>query len=127
MTGDYRTPDFFRTTRDYLAMSVRDMATYLDVSPRTIRHWEAGNCDPPPGAWNELEGLGSYTAHIVWNLVEELSGTPAPTMVTYRTNADYQATRPALPLPASWHRAVCARVAQQIPGLAITYHTEETP
>lgn len=43
-------------------------------------------------------------------------------MITYRDDHDLWAASPGLhPLPASWHRQVCARVAHDIAGLSIVY------
>jgi hypothetical protein len=46
---------------------------------------------------------------------------PDPGVLTYRSDAEYHAAHPEIPFPAAWHRAVTARVAQEVPGLAIAY------
>lgn len=45
--------------------------------------------------------------------------------MTYRSDADYHRAHPQARYPASWHRAVVARVAQEVPGLSIVY--QESP
>ncbi|MDX3531181.1 hypothetical protein P1P75_33455 [Streptomyces sp. ID05-39B] len=46
---------------------------------------------------------------------------PDPGVITYRDDAEYLAAHPDAEFPASWHRAVVARVAQEVPGLSIAY------
>jgi len=48
-------------------------------------------------------------------------------VVTYRSDEQYHAAYPEIPFPASWHRAVVARIAQEVPGLAIAYPDERRP
>lgn len=55
-----------------------------------------------------------------------LMDQPDPAVLTYRSDADYRAHHPEQSWPASWHRAVVARVAQEVPGLAIEYWTPDT-
>ena len=44
-----------------------------------------------------------------------------PAVLVYRTDLDYKAAHPEVDFPASWHRAVVARIALEVPGLAIAY------
>jgi hypothetical protein len=34
-----------------------DLARTLDVNPRTVRRWGAGQEEPPPRVWRELEDI----------------------------------------------------------------------
>jgi hypothetical protein len=34
-----------------------DLARTLDVNPRTVRRWGAGQEEPPSGVWRELEDI----------------------------------------------------------------------
>jgi hypothetical protein len=43
----------------------------------------------------------------------------------YRSDEEYHAAHPEVPFPASWHRAVVARIAQEVPGLAIAYPSKD--
>jgi hypothetical protein len=54
---------------------------------------------------------------------------PEPVLVTYRSDAEYHAAHPELEprWPASWHRAVCARIAQEVPALSIVYADAADP
>ena len=37
------------------------------------------------------------------------------------TDAEFRAAHPEVSFPASWHRQVVARIAQEVPGLSIAY------
>lgn len=50
-----------------------------------------------------------------------LHDMPDPVLQTYRTDASYRAHHPAQRWPASWHRAVCARAVQEVPGVVLVY------
>ncbi|WP_331754291.1 hypothetical protein [Streptomyces sp. NBC_00826] len=57
---------------------------------------------------------------------------PDPGVLTYRTDTEYHAAHPEIPFPASWRgtaprRAAVARIAQEVPGLAIAYMDQEEP
>ena len=42
---------------------------------------------------------------------------PEPGLITYRDDAEYKAAHPDTEFPASWHRAVVARLV--LPGLGL--------
>lgn len=68
-----------------------------------------------------MEDLERRSGEFVGGCVEQLLDMPEPGLVTYRTDAEYHAAHPDIPFPASWHRAVCARIALEVPGLPIRY------
>ncbi|MFJ6239765.1 helix-turn-helix domain-containing protein [Streptomyces griseus] len=122
MPDDERMTDAeFRVIRDWLGLTGDWLAAHLNVSPRTVRHWEQGKYVIPDGVRLELENLEAQTGEFVGNAVAALLDVPEPGVLTYRTDAEYHAVHPEVPFPASWHRAAVARIAQEVPGLAIAY------
>lgn len=121
------TPAELRVVREFLGLSSAALAKYLGVSDRTVRHWEAGKHPIPDGVRLEVERLEAYTAEFVAGVVEKLMDIPDPVVVTYRSDREYHAAHPEIPLPASWHRAVIARVAQEVPGLSIVFPPRDMP
>jgi len=119
------TPAELKVVREYLGLSSAALAKYLGVSDRTVRHWEAGKYPIPDGVRLEVEKLEAYTAEFVASVVEKVMDISDPVVVTYRTDEEYHAAHPEIPLPASWHRAVIARVAQEVPGLSIVFPPRE--
>ncbi|MFJ5099395.1 helix-turn-helix transcriptional regulator [Streptomyces sp. NPDC088557] len=115
----------FRVVREFLGLTPEWLAEHLNVSNRTIRHWEAGTYAIPDGVRLEMESLGEHAAGVVGGVVAQLLDVPDPGVLTYRTDAEYRAAHPEAGLPASWHRAVVARVAQEVPGLAVAYTPKE--
>jgi transcriptional regulator with XRE-family HTH domain len=115
------TPAEFKVVREFLGLTGDWLAQHLGVSPRTVRHWEQGKYQIPDGVRLEIEDLESRTAHFVSGIIEKLMDLPDPGVITYRDDEEYHAAHPEVPLPASWHRAVIARVAQEVAGLSIVY------
>lgn len=108
-----------KTIREWLGVGIDWLAEYLDVSPRTVRHWEAGRNTIPDGARSEVERLEAVTAQYVAAGVETLKGDSDPAVVTYYSNEQYRQAYPEETWPATWHRRVVARIAQEVPGLVI--------
>lgn len=119
-------PAELRVVREFLGLTPEWLAGHLDVSARTVRHWEAGKYAIPDGVRLEVERLEAHTAEAVSAYVNALMDLPDPGVITFRTDAEFHAAAPEqAPMPASWHRAVVARAAQEVPGLAIAYSTAE--
>lgn len=122
MPEDERMTDAeFKVVREFLGLTGDWLAGHLGVSPRTVRHWEAGRYAIPDGVRLEIEDLERRTGEFISGIVPKLMDMPEPGVVTYRTDEEYHAAHPEVPFPASWHRAVIARVAQEVPGLSIVF------
>lgn len=122
MPEDERMTDAeFRVVREYLGLTGDWLAGHLGVSSRTIRHWEQGKYAIPDGVRLEVADLERRTGEFVSGLIEKIMDIPDPVVVTYRDDAQYHAAHPDIPFPASWHRAVLARIAQEVPALSIVY------
>ncbi|MEU9611850.1 DUF1870 family protein [Streptomyces sp. NPDC048209] len=119
--GERMTDAEFRVIRDWLGLTGDWLAGHLGVSDRTVRHWEQGKFSIPDGVWEEVERLEADTALTVANAVGQLMDMPEPGIITYRTDAEFRAAHPEVSFPASWHRQVVARIAQEVPGLSIAY------
>jgi Helix-turn-helix domain len=125
MPDDERmSPAELRVVREWLGMSPEWLGAHLKVSPRTIRHWEAGRYAIPDGVRLEIEDLEARTGAFVGGVIEQLMDIPDPVIVTYRTDEEYHAANPEVPFPASWHRAVVARIAQEVQALGIVYASD---
>lgn len=111
----------FKVVREFLGLTGDWIAEWLGVSPRTVRHWEQGKYPIPDGVRALIESLEARTSSWVTEIAAELTGVPDPTVVTYRTDVEYHADHPDAEFPASWHRAVIARVALKVPALAIVF------
>lgn len=114
-----------RVVREFLGLTPEWLAEHLNVTGRTVRHWERSKYHIPDGVRLEIEDLEYRTGTFVSGVIEQLMDLPDPAVVTYRSDAEYHAAHPDVPFPASWHRAVVARVAQEVPGLSIDYPTQE--
>jgi len=121
------TPAEIRVLREYLGLSEMALAAYLQVTDRTVRHWEAGQTTIPAAAQDLMIHLAARTAETVEAIVRSspLMDRPRPVLLTFRSDAEFTAehhlNEPGRPLPASWHRALCARVAHRIPDLSIEF------
>ncbi|MFI2078537.1 helix-turn-helix domain-containing protein [Streptomyces triculaminicus] len=118
------TPAEFKVVREFLGLTGDWLAGHLGVSGRTVRSWEAGKHPIPDGVRLEIEDLEARTAGFISGCISQLKDLPDPRVITYRDDTEYHTTHPEMPFPASWHRAVIARIAQEVPGLAIAYHSD---
>jgi hypothetical protein len=128
MPEDERMTDAeFRVVREYLGLTGDWLAEHLGVSARTVRHWEQGKYAIPDGVRLAMEGLEQETAEFVGAIVGQLMDVPDPVVIVYRSDTEYRRAHPDLDWPASWHRAVIARVAQEVPALGIAYGPQVWP
>lgn len=120
-----------RTTREFLGLSAMCLALWLGVSERKVRRWEVEELPIPDGVAAEIGDLYEE-AHeqvekwiaITKKLIEASDGDVE--LHTYRTDEDYwrASDQPGvgkMRLPASYHRMICARVADAVPGVVVTY------
>ncbi|GAA0494717.1 hypothetical protein Ade02nite_19840 [Paractinoplanes deccanensis] len=122
MPEDERMTDAeFRTIREFLGLTGDWLAAHLNVSPRSVRNWEQGKYPIPDGVRLEMEDLEQRTGAFIGGVIEKLMAIPDPGVYVYRNDDEYHAANPDIPFPASWHRAVVARVALEVPGLRIEY------
>lgn len=135
-----------RCLRESLGLSIAELAAVLGLDARaaapgpdepalagsarkprpldrkTINRWERDLQPISKANAEALVRLLVYTDEAVAVIVDEHeSGAP---IVTYADDAALRGAEPELwmSLPASWHRAVAWRAAQQIPGATVRYH-----
>lgn len=125
---DPMTPAEMKVVREYLGLTTLWLAEHLVVAERTIHRWEAGASRIPDGVRTRIEALETAAAETVTATVEHYEHIRDPTevpLLTYRTDDDYRTHHPEVTYPASWHRAIAARVANEVPGLTIVYWASE--
>ncbi|MBF6216420.1 DUF1870 family protein [Nocardia farcinica] len=111
----------FKVVREFLGLTTRWLADTLSVPERTVQRWDNGESPVPAWVRERIEEIEARTAAMVTAAIDHLNDQRDPAILTYRKDADYRAHHPEVPWPASWHRAVVARVAQEVPGLAIEF------
>lgn len=110
-----------KVVREYLGLTTRWLAEHLHVAERSIHRWEMGASPIPEGVRLAVEQLEADTANVITAAVNACNDAVDPAILTYRTDEEYRTHHPEQAWPASWHRGVVARVAQEVPGLAIDY------
>ena len=110
-----------RCLREWLGLTTRWLADHLGVAERSIHRWEGGVREVPEGVAAEVLRLSEITYDVLNGLVEKLLDVPDPGLYTYRSDEDYREHHPEVDWPASWHRALCSRLADEVPGLRIVY------
>lgn len=108
-------PAEFRVLRESVGMTINGTARTLGVSERAVSYWDRGTRPVPAGVVEDVRRWIREADQLVDRCVESLAGVPGAVLVTFRDN-EYDGE-----YPASWHRAVAARVAERVPGLRITY------
>ena len=110
-----------RCLREWLGLTTRWLADHLGVAERSVHRWESGIREVPEGVAAEVLRLSEITYGVLNGLIDQLLDVPEPGVYTYMSDADYRSHHPEQDWPASWHRALCARLADEVPGLRITY------
>lgn len=111
----------FKVVREYLGLSTRWLSDRWGKPERTIQRYDVGESPIPDWVRESMEELSQLTAGFVSTAIDGCRDTAAPAMLTYRTDRDYRLHNPKAGWSASWHRAVVARVAQEVPSLAIEF------
>lgn len=114
------TPAEFRCLYEYLGVTRPWVAQSLNVDEAEILRWEASADPVPASAAIDLNGLARVASELVHKLATDLQW--GGTITTYRTDAQFRAADPfGLNYPASWHRAIAARVADRTIDVKIRY------
>ena len=117
----------FRCLREFLALSPEWLSEHFDVQERTIHRWSTSDGDVPGEVAERMRLIARDTSAYVSTLART-----GGTVLTYRNDDQFQrsADISSLPtnhrqfaaiFPASWHRAVAARVLHEQGGVAIDY------
>ncbi len=109
----------FRVLREYLGVSGPWLARHLEVSDRTIRHWESGRYTVPAGVAQQLVEIEHDAAQAVADGLAAC--TDNAVVVTFACDDDFWTAHPGAVYPASWHRAVVARIREARPELAVEF------
>lgn len=117
------TAALYRTLRKMCGLSQDEAADFHGVHLRTIRHWEAGRNNPPPGAIVELEKLNAKIESAVTKNVQfyhNLNDGELPKTVDlyrYRTVEGYAASRAGKEgLPWGVHGELIGRTLRALRG-----------
>lgn len=106
----------FHLDRRLLGLPVEWLAQKLDVNERTVRRWDTGVTDAPPGVMAFMEGLTTEAFDRLEDMVESL---PQGAMVAVpRRDEDVQSD---LDYPATWHLALAARLRDERTDLTFDY------
>ncbi|WP_052663825.1 DUF1870 family protein [Psychromicrobium lacuslunae] len=112
-----------KVVREYLGLTREWCAEYFDVALRQWNRYESSETPIPARIREGMEHIEAETAENVGRYVEALEDATDVVVQTYRVNADFWAKHPETTYSAQWHRAVIARVAQEVPGLTIEFYT----
>ncbi|MCG2805761.1 DUF1870 family protein [Propionicimonas sp.] len=111
----------FRCLREWLGLTTSWVAEHVGVAERSVHRWEAGAMRVPEAVGAKMLQVSEVTYDALNTAVDHLMDLSEPSIWTYRTDDDYRTHHPELDWPASWHRALCARIADEVPGLRIDY------
>jgi hypothetical protein len=115
-----------RCMREWLGLSGAWLAAHLGVEDQAVRQWEAGTSPVPGDVRLRIEQLEELTAESVDTLVWMFADRTNPTASVYPNDTEYHAAAPGAVMPASWHRMVVMRTANELPALSIVYAPART-
>jgi len=102
----------FRMVREALGLSGEWLASWLGVTLRTLRRWEAGHSPVPDGIRVEMETLEATAVEQTEYLLQQLRDS-ADAVLTLPRETDTWSP--------GWWRMVAYRVAAEVPGLYVRY------
>ena len=114
-----------QSTREFLGLSLGWLSRHMTMNERRMMRMETGQESIPDGLVTAIDEMSGEANELVSELIakyrRQVKATPDEpvTVTTYRTDKDYESK-----YPARWHRMVCARVCQAVPGLVIVYSTD---
>lgn len=117
----------FRIIREQLGLTNQWLTQHFGVGERSVVRWGDDVNDVPPGVEEGMYELERTARRAVQDSVARFTGASNDTellLETYRTDAALHAALPGDPYPASWHRAIAARIREQVPGLTVEYAPE---
>ena len=109
----------FRVSCEWLGLNMEAAADRLEVAHRTVMRWGHGHRELPEGVSAEVRAWLREAQEVVDLYVDCMRLKVEPVMTTFRTDAEAHAI--GFTWPASWHRAITARVLLQVPDMAIVY------
>ena len=111
-----------RMVRQWLGVDVEALAELLKINVRNLRKYELGTSSMHPDVRERLQNLVERADAEVEAMLAALDGQVGPQVFIYRDNPQLWAARPDLrPLPVGWHRAVVARVVDELAGVVVDY------
>jgi hypothetical protein len=118
--------------REYLGLSTKWLADFLGVGERKIMRWEDEELMIPDSVTGLIDDLYQeastitqwLTAEYRWR-IKKRDGQGVY-LLTYRTDGDFssalqRAGYTGEPFPSRWHRMICARVVDRVPGVVLIY------
>lgn len=110
--------------RESMGFTPQSLADWLDVPAELVRGWEDGAEPIPAEIRDDIRDMQRQADVFEESAVGRLMDLPDPVVVVYRTDEEYRANADDGELPASFHRAIMARVARRLPGLALRFPGE---
>ena len=106
-----------RIAREDLGLTVDWVAGWLGVTERLVRKWEAGTVVIPARRAEQIGRLTDEADRVIVDLVERLRDLPDPVLTIPREGV-------VDGWPASWWRAIAARVIEDVDGLRVTFQED---
>lgn len=108
-------------TREWLGLTRAWLANDMALNERRLARMEAGQDEIPDALISRIDDIAEDTKTTVHDMVAEyrrkvkLTGNSVM-LRTYRKDEDYKGK-----YTAAWHRMLCARLADGVPGLVLVY------
>lgn len=128
MTDAQMTAAEFKVAREFLGLPGDWIAAHLlgvdrwtgepreerGIDPRMQRRWEQGAVPIPAWVRPQIEELQAIARGEVKRGIEELQASGDARVLTYFSTEHYRQYHPGAIYPASWHRAIVARIVSVV-------------
>lgn len=109
--------------REFLGLSTSWLAQHMAMNERRMMRMEADQESVPDALMSVVDAIADETKAEVHDMIAQYrrkvkasAEGDIVTIRTYRTDKEYNGK-----YPSRWHRMVCARVADGVPGLILVY------
>lgn len=109
-----------KMAREFLGLTLDELAAILGVRQDTLRRWESGKEPVPYKLWDEIQAVEEATSDAIGQIVTQLNDMRDPQAEIYRTDDAFWTALPALrQFSARWWRHCVARACLEVPGVQI--------
>ena len=113
-----------KTAREFLGLTTSWLSNEMTMNERRMQRMEADQESIPDALVSKLDEISAETKDEVTRLIavyrrKVKASDETVKLVTYRTDEKYSAAGGTY--PSRWHRMICARVAEAVPGLVLVY------
>lgn len=114
-----------RALTEWMGLNVAALAMRWRCTEGSVKGWMKESRAVPAKTAQAVREMVEETEEALDKLIDwtedQIKTDGEAVLLTYRSDREYRADRPDAPFNAAWHRMLCARVAEHIDDVRISY------